>query len=88
MLFLVNISLTKNFKTILDKKLFTHPKMPEDRSKEELCCKVYVGNLGTTPPAKEDVEDIFGYYGKLANVWIARSPPGFAYRDDHHWKKM
>ena len=39
-----------------------------------------MGNLGSSPPNKEDVEDVFGYYGKLANVWIARSPPGFAYR--------
>jgi len=47
--------------------------------KGDLSCKVYVGNLGSSPPNKEDVEDVFGYYGKLANVWIARSPPGFAY---------
>merc|ERR1739848_117281 len=41
--------------------------------------KVYVGNLGSRPPRREELEDEFSYYGPLRNVWVARSPPGFAY---------
>lgn len=50
-----------------------------DRERGNIHAKVYVGNLGTRPPHKEYLEDEFSYYGKLANVWVARSPPGFAY---------
>ena len=49
------------------------------RHNERLECKVYVGNLGTRPPRKEDIEYEFKYYGKIRSVWVARSPPGFAY---------
>ena len=40
--------------------------------------RVYVGNLdpGTQ---KEELDDAFEKYGKLADVWIARNPPGFAF---------
>lgn len=41
--------------------------------------KVYVGGLGPKPPRRETLEDEFAWYGPLANVWVARSPPGFAY---------
>ena len=41
--------------------------------------KVYIGNLGSHPPSTAEVEKEFGYYGKLASVWIARRPPGFGY---------
>ncbi|CAG0899258.1 unnamed protein product [Darwinula stevensoni] len=39
---------------------------------------VYVGNLarGTS---KYDLEDVFRKYGPMKNVWVARSPPGFAF---------
>merc|ERR1739848_945497 len=50
-----------------------------DRRDENLSCKVYCGGLGEDPPRKEDLEDEFSYYGKLRSVWVARSPPGFAY---------
>ena len=46
---------------------------------EKLSCKVYIGNLGDRPPRKEDLEEEFEKFGKLVSVWIARSPPGFAY---------
>ena len=46
---------------------------------EKLSCKVYIGNLGDRPPHKDDLEAEFEKYGKLVSVWIARSPPGFAY---------
>ncbi|KAL3267922.1 hypothetical protein HHI36_007060 [Cryptolaemus montrouzieri] len=41
-------------------------------------CKVYVGDLGNNA-SKQDLEDAFGYYGPLRNVWVARNPPGFAF---------
>jgi RNA recognition motif-containing protein len=41
--------------------------------------KVYIGNMGTSPPSTAEVEKEFGYYGKLQSVWIARRPPGFGY---------
>ena len=40
--------------------------------------KVYVGGLGNNG-SKQELEDVFGYYGKLKNVWVARNPPGFAF---------
>ncbi|XP_069134099.1 RNA-binding protein 1-like isoform X1 [Argopecten irradians] len=49
------------------------------RSKEwTLSCKVYVGELGNNAN-KQELEDAFGQYGRLKNVWIARNPPGFAF---------
>lgn len=44
----------------------------------DLSCKVYVGNLGTSA-SKHDLESAFTKYGPLRNVWVARSPPGFAF---------
>lgn len=41
-------------------------------------CKIYVGDLGSSA-SKQDLEDAFGYYGTLRNVWVARNPPGFAF---------
>jgi RNA recognition motif-containing protein len=41
--------------------------------------KVYVENLGSTPPNEEDLEKVFGNYGKVAHVWLATSSPSFAY---------
>lgn len=49
------------------------------RGNQNLAYKVYVGNLGDRPTKREDLEDEFSYYGPLRNVWVARSPPGFAY---------
>lgn len=43
-----------------------------------LDCKVYVGELGNSG-TKHELEEAFGYYGPLRNVWVARSPPGFAF---------
>lgn len=50
-----------------------------ERQHRPINAKLYIGNLGEYPPRKEDLEYEFGYFGKLINVWIARSPPGFAY---------
>ncbi|XP_046335717.2 serine/arginine-rich splicing factor 3-like isoform X4 [Haliotis rufescens] len=43
-----------------------------------LDCKVYVGDLGYGA-AKQELEEKFGKYGPLRNVWVARKPPGFAF---------
>ncbi|XP_011702211.1 PREDICTED: serine/arginine-rich splicing factor 7-like isoform X2 [Wasmannia auropunctata] len=40
--------------------------------------KVYVGDLGSSA-SKQQLEDVFSYYGPLRNVWVARNPPGFAF---------
>merc|ERR1712079_7757 len=53
--------------------------MSYGRGNQNLEYKVYVGNLGDRPPRREQLEDEFSYYGPLRNVWVARSPPGFAY---------
>ncbi|XP_045473649.1 serine/arginine-rich splicing factor 7-like [Harmonia axyridis] len=47
-------------------------------SRYNLDCKVYVGDLGNNA-SKQELEDAFGYYGPLRNVWVARNPPGFAF---------
>ncbi|CAD7082510.1 unnamed protein product [Hermetia illucens] len=44
----------------------------------DLQCKVYVGNLGSSA-SKYEIENAFGKYGPLRNVWVARNPPGFAF---------
>lgn len=44
----------------------------------DLACKVYVGNLGSSA-SKHEIENAFGKYGPLRNVWVARNPPGFAF---------
>jgi len=41
-------------------------------------CKVYIGGLARTA-SKEEIELAFERYGKLANVFVARNPPGFAF---------
>eukprot|EP00218_Dolichomastix_sp_CCMP3274_P012987 CAMPEP_0170139990 /NCGR_PEP_ID=MMETSP0033_2-20121228/6043_1 /TAXON_ID=195969 /ORGANISM="Dolichomastix tenuilepis, Strain CCMP3274" /LENGTH=350 /DNA_ID=CAMNT_0010376157 /DNA_START=6 /DNA_END=1057 /DNA_ORIENTATION=- len=42
--------------------------------------KLYIGNL---PPdgsqSEHELEDLFGKYGKISNVWVARKPGGFAF---------
>lgn len=43
-----------------------------------LDCKVYVGELGNNA-TRHELEEAFGYYGALRNVWVARNPPGFAF---------
>lgn len=48
------------------------------RDNVPLDCKVYVGNLGSGA-SRSELEDEFGHFGRLVNVWVARNPPGFAY---------
>ena len=43
-----------------------------------LTCKVYIGGLSRNA-SREEIEDAFGRYGKLDNVFVARNPPGFAF---------
>ena len=40
--------------------------------------RVYVGNLDPNVQ-KDELIDIANAYGKLADVWVARNPPGFAF---------
>ncbi|XP_013782503.1 serine/arginine-rich splicing factor 3-like isoform X1 [Limulus polyphemus] len=48
------------------------------RDSGPLDCKVYVGDLGNNG-TKHELEEAFGYYGPLRNVWVARNPAGFAF---------
>jgi len=43
-----------------------------------LDCKIYVGGLHEEAN-KYDLEDAFGKYGPVKNVWVARRPPGFGF---------
>jgi RNA recognition motif-containing protein len=40
--------------------------------------RVYVGGLPRDATTRE-VQDGFSRYGHVANIWIARNPPGFAF---------
>jgi len=44
----------------------------------DIACKVYIGGL-SRDATKYDLEDAFGKYGGVRNVWVARQPPGFAF---------
>lgn len=37
-----------------------------------------MGNLGSSA-SKHEIENAFGKFGQLRNVWVARNPPGFAF---------
>lgn len=52
--------------------------MSRHRDNCPLDCKVYVGELGTNA-TRHELEDAFGYYGPLRDVWVARNPAGFAF---------
>ncbi|KAJ1415861.1 hypothetical protein B484DRAFT_401322, partial [Ochromonadaceae sp. CCMP2298] len=39
---------------------------------------VYVGRLDTKANVR-DLEEEFGKFGAIKDVWIARNPPGFAF---------
>lgn len=56
----------------------TEDKMSSRYREWDLQCKVYVGNLGSSA-SKHEIENAFGKYGQLRNVWVARNPPGFAF---------
>ena len=43
--------------------------------RDELECKVYVGDLPKDASERE-LERAFNYYGPLKKVWVAKSPPG------------
>ena len=54
------------------------PKIMSRHREWDIACKVYIGNLGNNG-SKYEIEDVFGEYGPLKNVWVARNPPGFAF---------
>lgn len=41
-------------------------------------CKLYIGNLDHAAE-RRDLEDAFGKFGAVEDVWVARKPPGFAF---------
>lgn len=43
--------------------------------RDEIGCKVYVGDL-PKDAAEKELERAFDYYGPLKKVWVARNPPG------------
>ena len=45
--------------------------------------KVYVGGLGNSGD-KQELWRAFSKYGTLRDVWVARSPPGFAFVEFEH----
>ncbi|KEP64183.1 UNVERIFIED_CONTAM: RNA recognition motif-containing protein [Hammondia hammondi] len=40
--------------------------------------KVYIGGI-EADTTTEELESIFGKYGTISTVWVARNPPGFAF---------
>lgn len=42
--------------------------------------RIYVGGLPHEISERE-LDDAFGRYGRLRNIWIARKPPGFGERE-------
>lgn len=40
--------------------------------------RIYVGNL-TRDIENREVEDAFGKFGDIANLWVGRNPPGFGF---------
>ena len=47
-------------------------------SRQDLDCKVYIGDLARDTKEK-DVERACSYYGPLKSVWVARNPAGFSF---------
>ncbi|KAH6945551.1 hypothetical protein HPB50_008927 [Hyalomma asiaticum] len=52
----------------------------QDKSKfgQHKNCRVYVGDLGNRGN-RQELEKAFGSYGPLKTVWVAQTPPGFAF---------
>jgi hypothetical protein len=40
--------------------------------------KIYVGGLRSTV-TEGDLDSLFRPHGRIAKIWVARQPPGFAY---------
>ena len=52
--------------------------LPSNFFLEDMSEKVYVGGLGNSGD-KQELWRAFSKYGTLRDVWVARSPPGFAF---------
>ena len=37
--------------------------------------QLYIGNLAASVEQR-DLEDVFGKFGRVSDVWVARKPPG------------
>merc|ERR1712216_81714 len=45
---------------------------------QDAMTKVYVGNLDHAVDER-DLDDVFGKFGRIESIWVARKPPGFAF---------
>lgn len=52
--------------------------MPGNHREWDVACKVFIGGL-RDDANRYDIEDVFGKYGPVRDVWVARKPPGFAF---------
>lgn len=43
-----------------------------------MSARLYVGGLPRDATSRE-IQDGFNRFGHIANIWIARNPPGFAF---------
>ena len=41
-------------------------------------CKIFVGGLGEEG-TRIELDDAFGKFGPIKNIWLAKAPPSFAY---------
>ncbi|DBA00711.1 TPA: hypothetical protein N0F65_001182, partial [Lagenidium giganteum] len=58
-----------------------HPKQTKATAKRNtMGTRVYVGGLPRDATSRE-VQEGFSRFGHVANIWIARNPPGFAFVD-------
>ena len=49
----------------------------DDRSSEDLC-RVHVADISQSV-SKSEIEKVFGKYGDIEEVWMAKNPPCFAF---------
>ncbi|EPR58269.1 RNA recognition motif-containing protein [Toxoplasma gondii GAB2-2007-GAL-DOM2] len=52
--------------------------MPRAAMDDQEGRKVYIGGI-EADTTTEELESIFGKYGTISTVWVARNPPGFAF---------
>ncbi|CAF0755602.1 unnamed protein product [Didymodactylos carnosus] len=54
--------------------------MSRGRDDRDSGSSLFIGDLGRDA-SKEEIQKAFGYYGKLRNVWLSRSPWGYGFID-------
>ena len=50
-------------------------------------CKLYIGNLDHAAE-RRDLEDAFGKFGAVEDVWVARKPPGYDFHSVNNNLKL